>query len=247
MSRFLLATLILVAALVVPPGARASAAEDDARALLEQAIELARTSMSETRYAYTRHLRLDVGDTRINRVERYDPRRPASERWQLLESDGHVPDAEELADYEGDEGEGRAFRLYNEVIGDLDPDDADLVEMTPERAVYRLRETSAAFLDEDEKEFAKYLDSRLIVDRRGPVPYVAELDIIAPEAFRPSIAARINRFETRFRYAPHPVTGDILPEEVFVELALKALFLISVEAETRITFRDFVPASGESG
>lgn len=246
MPRFLLLTLMLVAALVVPPGAGASAAEDDARALLEQAIELARTSTPETRYAYTRHLRLEVGDTSINRVERYDPHRPESERWQLLAVEGQAPDADDLAEYEGDDGEGRAFRLYHEVIGDLDPDEAELVEMTPERAIYRLRETSAGFLDEDEKEFAKYLDSRLIIDRRGPVPYVAELAIVAPESFRPSIAARIDRFETRFRYAPHPETGDILPQEVFVELALKALFVVSVEAKTRITFRDFVPAGGDS-
>lgn len=247
MSRFLLVTLALVAALLVPPGTGASAAEeDDARALLEQAIELARTHAPETRYAYTRSLHLSTGDTRIDRVERYDPARPAGERWELLAIDGHPPDADDLADYDGDEDDGAAFRLYHEVIGDLDPDEVDLVEMTPERAVYHLRETKTAFLDEDKKAFAKYLDSRLVVDRRGPLPYVAEIEIVAPESFRPSIAARINRFKTRFRYAPHPVTGDILPEEIVVELALKALFLVSVEAETRIAFRDFVPVSGDS-
>ena len=210
---------------------------------LTEAIAFADRSRAGNDYAYTRSLRLVAVGERIDRVERFDPTQPDGARWHLLEIEGREPSADDLADYDGEDFGGRAFRLYSDVIGDLDPDEAELVDLTPERAIYRLKQTKAAFLDEDQQEFAEYLDSRLIVDRRGPVPYVSELEIVAPEPFRPSMAARIERFEARFRYAPHPETEEILPTGILVDIAVTALFVVSVEARTEIGFRDFVPVS----
>ncbi len=221
----------------------ARAEERETRDTLAAAIAFAVRHRAEHDYAYTRSLRLVAAGERIDRVERFDPTSPVGARWRLLKIEGREPSADELADYDGGDHDGRAFRLYSDVIGDLDPDEAELVDLTPERAIYRLKQTRAAFLDEDEKEFAQYLDSRLVVDRRGPVPYVSELDIVAPEPFRPAMAARIERFETRFRYAPHPETGEILPSEILVDLAVTTLWVVSVEARTEIAFREYVPVS----
>ena len=234
-------SLLLIGLIAGPMPGTAHADERATDDPLAAAIAFADGRRAEHDYAYTRSLRLVTAGERIDRVERFDPTRPDGARWRLLEIEGREPDADELADYDGDDHDGRAFRLYSDVIGGLDPLDAELVELTPERAIYRLRETKAAFLDEDEQEFAKYLDSRLVVDRRGPVPYVSELDIVAPAPFRPSMAARIERFETRFRYAPHPETGEILPSEIRIDLAVTALWVVSVEAMTEIAFRDYVP------
>jgi len=209
---------------------------------LDRAIEDARGRQVAGRYAYTRILQVDAEDEKVDRVERFDPRRPSGERWRLLREDGEAPTKEDLAAYDSadEDGDGQnAFELYRKLVGELELENAVLVEMTDERAVYRLKETRAAFLDEDSREYAEYLTSRLVVDRQGAHPYLRVFELWAEEPFSPSIAAEIERLDMRFTYNRPLETGDILPQEVRIDIAVDAMIFISVEAESRIAFTDY--------
>lgn len=215
---------------------------------LDRAIEEARQRQIASRYAYTRILQVDAEDEKIDRVERFDPRRPSGDRWRLLRENGVTPTEDDLADYDpgGEDERGQdAFELYHELVGELELENAVLVEMTDERAVYRLKETKAAFLDQDSREYAKYLTSRLVVDRAGERPYLSAFELRAEEPFSPSIAAEIERLDMRFTYRRLAETGDVLPQEVLIDIAVDAMIFISVEAKTRIAFTDYEVAAEE--
>jgi len=211
---------------------------------LAEAIAAARVQEPVGPYAYTRHLLLDTEDEQIDRVERFDPRHPRGERWQLLRQNGQAPSRADLADYDpeaaGDEGEN-AFAVYRTLLAELEVDNAILVELGPERALYRLKETKASFLDESSREFAERLTSRIVIDRTGPQPFLSRFDLTADAPFSVSLLADIERFDMRFDYRRMTDTGDILPEQVLIDIAIDALVFVSVDAKTRIAFSDFEP------
>jgi len=215
---------------------------------LDRAIEDARQRQVTGRYAYTRILQVDAEDEKIDRIERFDPSRPSGERWQLLRENGKIPTQENLAEYDpaaGDEHGQDAFELYHELVGELELENAVLVEMTDERAVYRLKETKTAFLDQDRREFTEFLTSHLVIDREGESPYLSIFELKTEEPFSPSFAAEIESFDMRFTYHRLPATGDVLPQEVLINIAVDALVFFSVDAKTHMVFTDYELVSNE--
>lgn len=227
----MLRTLWLAAALIAAPAAAEPPSSDSplGRALADAARH------DGDGFAFTRALRVVAKDEAVNMVQRYDPTRPEGERWRTLEEDGLPPDPNEQF---ADQHEGEPLPSYAEVIGQLSLADAELVEETEARAIYRLKEIDAALLEEEEA-FAGYLVNELTVDKTGPAPYASELTLYAPEPFRPMAGAEIESFKMRFAYAPDPQTGTILPRLVQVQLAGDALLFFSFEAVTEIEYSDY--------
>lgn len=215
---------------------------------LAQAIAAANEKSTSADYAYTRHLQIDADDERVDRVERYDPRHPEGQRWQLLQVDGASPTAEDLDSYDPGESPGEsqnAFELYHALVGELDLESAMLVEMTPEQALYRIDLEKGRFLSGDSREFAEQLNGRLAVDRRGKEPHISRFELWADDPFSPSFGAEIERFQMKFSYRRLPETGDVLPESVAVDISVEAMIFFSVDAMTRLAFSDYEAVSGE--
>lgn len=188
-------------------------------------------------FAFTRKVHVIAEDERVDRTERYDPSRPPGERWQLLEVEGRPPDAADLADYDG--GDGDPLPRYAGVIGDIDRADATLIGQESTRLRYRLEKTKAGFLQGRGEAFADHLVTTVTVETDSPTPYVAQLEITAPESFEPAIAAKITDFVTRFTFAPHKRGETILPREIVVEVEGAAFLFASFGAKTRVRYSDY--------
>lgn len=86
---------LLLALLAAAPIARA----DASRELLTRAV--ARWRSDFDRWTFTQHVREFRGDqVSEERVERFDPTRPDSSRWQLVSIDGRAPTAGERRDFD---------------------------------------------------------------------------------------------------------------------------------------------------
>jgi hypothetical protein len=88
--------VVLIGGLVV---SSAIAADDGADALKQRIVAHARTVGPED-FAFTRTARVEQieGEKKETRttVEKYDPRKPADQRWTLVTIDNRAPTAEEL-------------------------------------------------------------------------------------------------------------------------------------------------------
>lgn len=193
------------------------------------------------RYAYIRHMKVDSEDEVLDRVERFDPARPEGGRWTLLETGGQEPTADQLADYDKNDKDrdSNVLEIYQDVIGDLDPAEAVLLEETETEAVYRLLNVNTDFLSMESDDLSKHLQARLTVDKTGPAPFASSLRIFVTEPVSKGMMAKINAFETAFSFMRHDRTGEVLPQEIRVEVSVKALVFISVDALTSIKYSGF--------
>lgn len=229
---------ILIALLLLP--VLPALAGDEAQDLLASVIAEAKAQRIADRYAYSRTLVVKAEDEAVNRTERYDPTRPEGKRWTLVAVEGNPPGEQDMKDYEAEVDSDNPIELYSDVVGDLEANKARLVEETDGHAVYDISGSVAGLLDEDQADFEKYLRGRLTIDKSGATPYVSELRVYAPEAFKPMIGARIDRFEIGFHYKRDGERGHVLPTGMVVDVAVEALVFFSVEALTEIRFDDYV-------
>lgn len=98
----LLLQLTLCATLCAASVAATNAADANSDALKQQIVAQART-VSPDDYAFTRTSKVEQieGDKTEQRVivDRWDPTKPAAQRWSLVSIDGHPPKAKELKAY----------------------------------------------------------------------------------------------------------------------------------------------------
>ncbi|GER06784.1 hypothetical protein GCM10007972_12180 [Iodidimonas muriae] len=211
---------------------------------LAQAITFAKEhEPNQLDYSFVRRIKVDAEDEVFDRTERYDPRLDQEKKWELVAIEGRDPTSEELEEYKTSSfkvnGNSNNFELYHDVIGDLNLEDAFLIKETEDQAFYRLEGDFTEILEEDEVDFGENLEAHLMVDKTDGVPFVSEFRVFAPNPFSKAMIAKIKKFEMQFLFARHSLSGDILPQEVDVNLSVRALFFISVDAVTHIGFSDY--------
>lgn len=192
-------------------------------------------------YAYVRHTRIDSKDEVLDRVEHFDPARSDGDRWDLLMENGQVPDDDRIRIYKKDnkEGDGAIANIYRDIIADLDPREAELIEKTDTEAVYRLLNIKRDLLSMVDGDLSDHLENRLVVDLSGSAPFVSSLRFYAPRPMKKGMVAKVRTFETVFAFMRHDRTMDILPREIRVAVSVEALLFFDIEAFTQIAFSDF--------
>ncbi|WP_150000840.1 hypothetical protein [Iodidimonas gelatinilytica] len=238
---FLMATGVFCFVQMGGAAAQSPAREDGP---LAQAVALAKEhEPNQLDYSFVRRIKVDTEDEVFDRTERYDPRLDQEKKWELVAIEGREPTPEDVEEYKTGtfkvNGSSNNFELYHDVIGDLDWEDAFLIKETEDQVFYRLEGDFTEILEEDDVDFSENLEAHLIVDKTDGVPFVSEFRVFAPNPFSKAMVAKIKKFEMQFRFARNSQSGDILPQEVDVNISIQALFFISVDAVTHIGFSDY--------
>ena len=231
----LVAALFLASPVRADDDAAAKAAYDPI-AVLSSTIADAKAA-SANRYAFTVDYwtRIKSRDPSVA-TARFDPRRPAGERWMLLqpspeEASDDVRDALKKmnsADARDEDGmAGDATLLYDgldELVGQ-----AEVQTTTPTQIVLR-----APIRDKDLPDDA--LIAEVTLNRAGG--FVEEIAVRSVRAFKPNPMVKLKAVEQIQVFAPEPGGGPVFLRESRNATEGSAAFQ-SFDSETRIAYRDF--------
>ena len=187
-------------------------------------------------WAYT--LTTTRNDVRM--VERYDPARPPSARWTLLEWQDRAPTDDERAKYTRSRPQdGSGGTQANFQKNDIEPGSLRLLREDAGQAEWAagFRETSTGA-----DKMLGHLDLRLIVDKR--TPHIAAYILELREPYSPVLGVRMNRLHAEVRYLPPVGDRPALPAEQRSSFSGR-IFFISNEEELSVLFSDYAPAPPE--
>ncbi len=208
----LVAFLPLASSLAAEPGS------SDTEALKERIIAHLRTVTAED-YAYTRTIRTELseGGKKEQRVviEKWDPSRPADQRWTLISIDGKPPDAEQLKGYR--KALPKRRQGYGRVAGYFAKPATTAIDAKG-RTIFRfasLPKESVMVMDSD---LSGNGTGEVVVDTTGATPFIEEVRFTSTKPTRVKLIGRIERFETMIRYRLMP-DGKPVPAELTSEMA----------------------------
>lgn len=184
-----------------------------ADALLDRLVAEAR-AVGPDDFAWTRTLRSeqrsgDKLETRAS-VERYDPSRPAGQRWTLLSVDGRAPSDAELKDYSKAMVQamvpnyGRLARYFGAGAQRA---------ASGGRTVYRATKLPKGALTIGKADLSAGAQAEATV-ADGPRPYVERLDIVSTKPMRMMLVAKVERLDATSRYKLMPDGRPVLAEQV---------------------------------
>jgi len=198
-------TLAAAALLSAPVAASADALLDrllaDSRNVAPEDFAWTRTTRSERRGGTD-------GDASVV-VERYDPSKPAAQRWTLVSIDGKPPEPKQLAAYAKSRGDAivPSYGRIAKYIGGARRDEAT------GRPVYRAAGLPAGSFEINGNDLSKEASVEAVV-ADGPKPYVERMRLVSAKPFRMMLVAKVERVEATSRYKLLPDGRPVVAEQV---------------------------------
>lgn len=196
------ASLALVAA-CLPFAAAADTLIDRLRA---EAAEL-----SPEDFAVTRIYTDNSGDTR-HRLARFDPTKPAGERWTLLERNREAPSAKYKKRYESRKRPAPESyaRVANFLAGDL-----ELSDETEAHRIYRLERLGAGSIVFEDEDISAHLSGEIWVNIAADRPFVEEVRFFVADSFKPHFLATVEAGEGIMRFGRDAAGRPLLLQREF--------------------------------
>lgn len=206
-----------------------------ARGEFADAIELAK-ALGEQRWAFTASFE-DLAE-RPGRVlrARFDPRKPAGERWSMLGGEKLSKD-EKKAFERLTRNDQADDPLVYERLGDV-VESAIPISVTRETAVFRLQ------VDDPKMpaEVRDALEATATFDRIAK--HVTDITILSVKSFKPAPVAKVDMMRQVQRYAPVGPDGAVLMT-ASESLAKGSAMLKKFDSNTRILYSDFEKVDAE--
>lgn len=226
--------------LFVTTAAVAETTHDSYESLFESAINAIAWDIHEE-WAFTQTTSGSEGDF----VGRYDPRRPAGQRWTLLTIDGRKPTDEEAARYVEDK-DGEHFGdndddeegKNNDVDAMVEPGTLQLVEETDD---YWLLSFVPTDDDDEEDEVGRKVLQRMsgTVKIIKDGEYLTFIDIRNEKPIRPKIGVKMSKFLMRMTFGPAIDDGPVVMKSMDFAIKLRAFLVVRVNEAESIRFSDF--------
>ena len=201
MKRLLLAMVIAIAT---------PAAADP---LLERLVAEAK-AVGPNDFAWTRTSKAEQhsGDKVEKRtvVERFDPSRPAGQRWTLVSIDGKPPAADEAKDYAKDMADAMVPN-YGRIAGYFGAGAQRAA--VGGRTVFRAAKLPKKAFMMNKSDLSANARAEATV-AEGPRPFVEKLDLVTTRPVRMMLVAKIDRLEATSRYKLMPDGRPVLTEQV---------------------------------
>ena len=201
------------AALAIVAFAAASLTSHAADSLQERVLSVARDVTAED-YAFTRFVRLERNDggkiTQRTELERYDPAKPAEQRWSLVAVDGRPPSAEESKKYARDTA--RRQPMHYGRIASYFASPAPSSTDTKGRTVFRFASLPGRTVVLAGNDVSANAVCDAAVNTSGAVPFVEEARFTVARPVRVKVVAKIDRGEVVSRYRIMP-NGKPVPTE----------------------------------
>ena len=164
-------------------------------------------------------------------VGRFDPRRPAGERWDLISVDKRAPTDDEIEEYLDDQDDDFPDDDDNEVVAMVEPDSVRLIEETDQYWLLGFN------LDEDEKAIAENVHATIRINKPGR--YLEYIDVHNRAPMKPAIGVKLTKLITRFTFGPAVGGGPIVPLSTHVEVSGRAFLFISFDEQELSSNSDF--------
>jgi len=175
----------------------------------------------------------------VTTVARYDPGRPAGERWNMLSVNGRAPTDEEIADFVDERAEEESGDY-----GEDDDSDKDVVEIVQPDSLSLIEEADAYWLfsfvpeeDEDDEGFLENVEATLKIVKDGP--YIESIILRSNKPFRPQFGVKVKDFLTRLEFGPAASEGPIVPISVDIKIKVRAYLVIGIDETISTTFSDY--------
>jgi hypothetical protein len=218
----LLVRRLLFVVVFATAGAQAT---DDYNEIFEQAVDAVDFDFDKN-WAYTE---TQVGGEHVW-VGRHDPRRPSSERWQLLTVDGRAPSDDEIEEYRKDKAHDHSNNGEHRVNALVEPDSVRLIE---ESDKYWL----LSFDPDDEEEMMGSVDATIRINKAdGHLEYI---DLRNHSLIKPAFGIRISKLITRLTFGAAVADGPIVPLSTQLEAKGRAYLFVSFDEQELHRNSDF--------
>ena len=205
---------------------------DDNVAILEEAFaNISRDYHKD--WAFT----LSETEDSVSTVGRYDPRRPAGTRWQLLTIAGRDPDAEEAADYQDDREDEFDDDDDGSVLDIIDVETLEIVEESDEYWIFGFTPSVGDGEDDVAQKIMQKVHGTAKVIRDGH--YLEYLDMRSEKPIRPVFSVKISRFLTHIAFGPAGDSGPIVPLSIDVEVRGRAALVIKIDERESTHYSDY--------
>jgi hypothetical protein len=209
----------------------------DADALQQQIIAQSR-AVSPDDYAFTRTARTEQieGDKTETRtiVERYDPSKPAAQRWTLVSVDGRPPNADEQKSFDK-EVQKRRVSSYARVatyFGSPATPGTD----AQGRTIFKFSSLPKETVMVAGSDVSASSAAEAVVNASGATPFVEHVRFTLTKPTRIKVVAKIDQFQANARYKLHS-DGKPVPME-FTSEAVGSMVGKAGRIRTNITFSD---------
>jgi hypothetical protein len=170
-------------------------------------------------------------------VGRFDPRRPAGERWALVSVDGRAPTEDEreawLSRHADDAG---AYNGRNRKTPDI-ATPGSLVLLEEDEATWLFGFTPQAGRGDEARKFLAKVTGTLRIQKDGP--WLEEIKLSNDAPIRVAVVFKISQFLTHFRFGRPAVDGPVVPLSVDVLVKGRAALAISLDEREQIRFSDY--------
>jgi hypothetical protein len=191
------------------------AAEEAHDALKQRVVALAR-SVGPDDYAFTRTARVEQseGAEKTTRImeERFDPRKPAAQRWTLVSIDGRAPTEAELTSHRK-EAPKRRVSSYGRVA-DYFAAPSTTAAGANGRTVFRFTALPKESLVLNDADLSSSAIAEANVDLNAAVPFVEQVRFTLTKPARVKLVAKVEKMETTTRYRMLPDGKPVPVEQV---------------------------------
>lgn len=182
--------------------------------LLDRIVAEART-VGPDDFAWTRTTKAEQrsGDKveTATRVERFDPSRPAGQRWTLVSVDGKPPSAEDAKDYAKATADAMVPN-YGRVAGYFGAG-AQKVTGSGGRLLFRATKLPKRAFMMNKSDLSAHARAEATV-AEGAKPFVERLDIVTTKPFRMMLVAKVEQLAATSRYKLMPDGRPVLVEQI---------------------------------
>jgi hypothetical protein len=191
------------------------AAEEASDALKQRVVALAR-SVGPDDYAFTRTTRVEQSEGAEKKTrtteERFDPRKPAAQRWTVVSIDGRPPTEAELTSHRK-EAPKRRVANYGRVA-DYFSAPATTSTGPNGRTVFRFNALPKESLVVNDADLSASAIAEANVDATAAVPFVEQVRFTLTKPARVKLVAKVDKMETTTRYRMLPDGKPVPVEQV---------------------------------
>lgn len=175
---------------------------------LQNSLVQAMRATQPDAYAFQRTMAFErTGASRKVFVERFDPRRPADQRWSLVSVDGHAPSDKEIdQSRKTKRGPTPSYHELAEWFGAP----ATRSDSAPGYATYRFSRLPAGVVKIGSHDASADTQAEAVVNMKGKTPFVERVRFVSNKSFRMMMIASVQSMDVSARYAPLP-SGAIVP------------------------------------
>lgn len=166
-------------------------------------------------------------------VERCDAAKPEFDRWSLVQKDGRVPTAAELATYAEMRSRRSRGGTAPKITDQLDLATVETISDTAERTTFRCGVKPG----DDGDATARFLRATLVLHK--PTATLESLELASAGEFAPTFGIRIAEMKTALAYTLPAPDRPALPQTVATRVRGKAFFFKSLDADMTVTFSDY--------